>query len=503
MVLMGRCCDGRIKDVPLRLPTSLRYLIGGITLLAMARLHMATLDTIWRSQTRWQQVGAQQEFASSSSSKRQNAANSWVINSESDASFTASKADHRMTEEWGNRATTTSPLTAQQNASVFATTPVDPSIQSDITPSTPCSKFAYVFLVGGCNPQKTAGYRGFVFNILVATRMLRLRGATADIVALIQLSQNTPDTQLPDQDVRPLEALGVKVRYLTKETGVEDYYELQFRKFDILSLTEYRRVLYLDGDVMPLGNLDYFFHLSGGDVEENAHNSTSILKRNILLSGLLAPANGGFFLATPHMDRFHQVKDIIRRRKNTFVDGVASFDIVEGWGHVMEPHDPWLARRTEGYNWTFYAASADQGLLYYYFKYVLQDVSIIVDDNHGIQNWGKSSQNSTSNQSNNTNSPRLEATLNFTHVFQNYSNPIMHHALSCGQCLCDFVHFLQKRKPWLQRPTFPTMIRKPYELWWDTLQKLNIELSMGLNITNDWREMSRTPTLGYIPKRVG
>lgn len=33
----------------------------------------------------------------------------------------------------------------------------------------PSSKYAYAFIVGGCNPEEPA-YRGFVFNILIATR---------------------------------------------------------------------------------------------------------------------------------------------------------------------------------------------------------------------------------------------------------------------------------------------------------------------------------------------
>jgi alpha-N-acetylglucosamine transferase len=53
-------------------------------------------------------------------------------------------------------------------------------------------------------------------------------------------------------------------------------------KFRILGMTEYRRVLFLDGDVVPLVNLDYLFELS-----DPAHTTTpTILMENLVVAGL-------------------------------------------------------------------------------------------------------------------------------------------------------------------------------------------------------------------------
>lgn len=45
---------------------------------------------------------------------------------------------------------------------------------------------------------------------------------------------------------------------------------------------------------------------------------------------------------------------------------------------------------TESTNWTFHGDFADQGLLYYWTKYVKKNVSIVVD--HEVENWASSQQ---------------------------------------------------------------------------------------------------------------
>lgn len=154
------------------------------------------------------------------------------------------------------------------------------------------SKYAYSFVIGGCNPNKPA-YKGFLYNILVATRLLREVGSTADVVAFFQLSYEYQDsTVLPDEDVRALEGLGIRILYIPQSPH-ESFYETVLNKFRILELTEYRRVLLMDGDVMPVSNLDYLFELSD-DNKYGPGNST--LKGNVVVSGPWEPANAGFFL---------------------------------------------------------------------------------------------------------------------------------------------------------------------------------------------------------------
>jgi hypothetical protein len=132
-------------------------------------------------------------------------------------------------------------------------------------------------------------------------------------------------------------------------------------KFRILGLVEYRRVLLLDGDVMPNTSLDYLFEMSDGE------NAT--LKENLITAGHLEPANAGFFMVAPKQGDLEQINRIIQEREEEAKSlPYPYFDEVEGWGHVIQPGDQWEALKEQGTNWTFWSAFSDQGLLYYWVK---------------------------------------------------------------------------------------------------------------------------------------
>lgn len=234
--------------------------------------------------------------------------------------------------------------TSTTNQTETATT-VPPS-----TASTP--KYAYAYVIGGCDPERPTTYKGFLYNILISTRILRQEGSTADIVAFFQIAYQSPAETLAAEDIRLLQAVGIRIQYLPK-TAHESFYEIMLDKFRILELVEYRRVLFMDGDIMPLTNLDYLFHLS----------EKGILKENVVVNGPWEPANGGFFMLTPAAGALDQIYDIIAKREeeSRLLKG-HKFDIVSGWGHEIKPPDRWETRKRVGSNWTFHGAIADQGL---------------------------------------------------------------------------------------------------------------------------------------------
>lgn len=47
-----------------------------------------------------------------------------------------------------------------------------------------------------------------------------------------------------------------------KAAGEFAFNQVQMLEFHVLHLTDYKRVLYLDSDIMPICNLDYIFELS-------------------------------------------------------------------------------------------------------------------------------------------------------------------------------------------------------------------------------------------------
>jgi hypothetical protein len=224
------------------------------------------------------------------------------------------------------------------------------------------SPYAYAFVVGGCSPEKPA-YKNYIYNILIATRILRSKGSKADVFVFFQMSYNSVNDTLPEEDVRVLEAMNIKFRYIPK-SKIENFFKTMLDKFRILGLTEYRRVLFLDGDVMPTGNLDYLFELSDGP--------DAILKPNLIITGRVEPANGGFFMLAPGEGELQEMNEIIHQREvKAQTRGYPYFDPVEGWGHEIQPPDKWNLMSGSGTTWTFWAAFADQGLLYHWVRTVL------------------------------------------------------------------------------------------------------------------------------------
>ena len=236
------------------------------------------------------------------------------------------------------------------------------------------SSYAYAYVIGGCDPYNPS-YRGFLYNVLVSTRLLRDQGSMNDVVIFAQLSYNYSDgTTLPDVDVKALRGLNIQIYYIPP-SPYESFYETVMNKFRVLQLTQYRRVILMDGDVMPVSNLDYLFELS----DDNAYGpGNSTLKQNLIVAGPWEPANAGFFMLAPEEGDYEHICQIIARREER-VKRLSDtlFDEHEGWGHIIEAPDEWVSRKNRGMNWTFHFAFSDQGLLYHWTKYVKKSVSIV------------------------------------------------------------------------------------------------------------------------------
>ena len=171
------------------------------------------------------------------------------------------------------------------------------------TPPTPKSPYAYVFLFGGVRPEDFTSYRGYLFNVLIATRILREQGSQADVVLWVQIATKSPATQLPLEHENWLQKAGVQLRYIPK-SKFEAFQDIIMQKFRILGMSEYRRCLFLDSDLMPLGNLDYFFELSDGP--------NAILKEDMIIAGNNIPMNAGYFMVAPKPGDYEKAQEIIQ-----------------------------------------------------------------------------------------------------------------------------------------------------------------------------------------------
>lgn len=89
------------------------------------------------------------------------------------------------------------------------------------------SPFAYAFVIGGCAPGVTK-YTDYIYDVLNSAYLLWKFGSKADVVLFIQLSIKSNATELPDEQVRWIKDMGIKLKYIPKARN-ENFYSVQVR----------------------------------------------------------------------------------------------------------------------------------------------------------------------------------------------------------------------------------------------------------------------------------
>ena len=387
-------------------------------------------------------------------------------------------------------------MVRQKLPDATATATTRQRVQVMVPPPKDNSDWAYAFLLSGVNPEKPS-YRGFLYNILVAIETLGNSRTKADILLLVQMDARSAFSTLPDNEVSWLQQrqLHVHIHYLPM-TRRNNFYQAQYQKFQILKyFTNYKRILYLDADVMPLCNLDYLFELS----------ETGRLQGNIVLAWWNEPASGGFFLLTPGPGQFETLQQLIASQERKAAN-TQDFDEVQGWGHVMtnmaqngQEQDEWRAtpawpatdtieaiRGLHGTKWKWPGVFGDQGLLYYWTKYHLKNVSIINIDT--IEHWTTDPHGDLIKQ-------RVEdaSTLLRPHsCLPDGMDQMGQYASSLHPMFVnkapyrDFVHFTSNLKPWIHANNAPSSVStqptSSTEYWFSILRKLQERFDLDLDL---------------------
>ncbi len=345
----------------------------------------------------------------------------------------------------------------------------------------PRSSYAYVFAIWRLDPDKP-NYRGYLAGILIATRLLRLHGSKADFVAIIKLHYDSAHSTLPSDILQLMTGLKIRIHYLPQEDDDRhlNIYGTMFHKFTIFNLTEYRQVMYLDSDVMPLNNLDYLMEQA----------DKGFLKPNIVVASNREPSNGGMIIVRPNATAYQDIQRIIQEWGPRLGNG-KKWDELVGWGHTIQPPDSWETNelKTEGTRWSFWAANADQGFLYHYCKYVLKECTQILA--RKIINFGSGSTliekqwNVTSLHT----SPLTDVAPSEAYIFSSSNCGTLTAYWCPGWPGCvppykDFRHYTGRSKPWKQDHPATTRKQEPRSndhLWWQTLVELRDE--EGLNMS--------------------
>jgi len=317
-----------------------------------------------------------------------------------------------------------------------------------------------------------------LYSILVATRNLRQFGSSANMLVFVEMYYNSNATKLPDIEEKWLHFNEIQIKYLPKQP-IQYFYRTQLDKFRILKLTQYRRIMFLDVDVLPLTNLDYLFHLS-----DPLHTKTpTVLEENVALEGIGAPLNGGTFILAPHDGDIEEIQKVIEQKEQQ-----PEFNSTVGWGHVIQQSEGWMQpsehnrSRTE---WKFYAASGDQGLLLFWTMYHKKKVSVIYRRTGIVKNFGPHPVGGKITVVKETLQNPFEG-LEIEGVVPKPSKCWMdcvYHPFK------DIVHFIASRKPWvfglpynfLTMPKDQNYIHSPASLWYTVLEEMSSEWQMEID----------------------
>ena len=141
----------------------------------------------------------------------------------------------------------------EQNKTVKPAAYVSTNKLNSTTTEKITSPYAYVFVVGGCDPDDGL-YRNYLYNILNSAKVLKEFGSEADVVAFFQMKYNSKSDTLPSNEVRWLKTLNIKIKYIPKSRH-ESFYLITVCSFLELLLLQYAP------ECSPLCDSSLFFFL--------------------------------------------------------------------------------------------------------------------------------------------------------------------------------------------------------------------------------------------------
>lgn len=327
-------------------------------------------------------------------------------------------------------------------------------------PSTPAAaafkrrttESAYFTLIAGITPSTSLplkdphSYLGYLLNLAVMVYMLETLGSTMDIVLLVRLKHAVKEKTLPEAQVRFFDKLQVRIEYLPQQED-DEWNSYMMEKFNILKFHEYKRILFLDADVMPLCNLDHHFRMS---IERE------VFGPNLVFAYRNEPAQGGFFMLSPGKSDW-----------DTYLKVPPYTNETVGFGQ------PLLTNTTTHYaegttsnftSWNWHGAGQDQGMLYHWVRFVKKNVTIV--NKSRVQKW--------------VNGKLVEELHDFNITCPNLLLDVERpFRMSYTPVYTDFYHFTGMKKPWMNanwtelsewtmmhnNNETTTTIRNPFLLW--------------------------------------
>jgi hypothetical protein len=232
----------------------------------------------------------------------------------------------------------------------------DAKIRNDIPVAIPGTKgmYAYAFMYWGIDPSITKSYRKGLAHIALSATLLHGPYKSQDeVLAIIRMSPAYPNDRLPEEDEAVLQENCVHVHYINPSDPenqipswnltdkiVNQYHKL-LQKCYLCRLVQYRRIFYLDADVMLHRNLDYCMEFSdqgifGEQVMISGHTGTqySIIHVIYVSSLPMLACPTGFFRQGPLVTNSHFRTLVIQNQQMV---ALLSSLLVSPNGNKLEP----------------------------------------------------------------------------------------------------------------------------------------------------------------------
>eukprot|EP00042_Codosiga_hollandica_P052519 m.668233 g.668233 ORF g.668233 m.668233 type:complete len:824 (-) comp58517_c0_seq1:201-2672(-) len=245
----------------------------------------------------------------------------------------------------------------------FARSASVPAIFCDVRPLglKPTSKFAYVALVDTISSTDPVKLQ-YLVGTLIAIESLRSTGTKQDILMLTLNPVSISDLamlQAVNITVVYVEGIGVDIPE-RPEPLLGSATPIYRAKARVLQLIEYEAIIFFDWDMLFTENIDHLFH-----------NKVALYGRE----GGREPLNTGIFVAKTSLQALIDMCDVATTADFDLTRGWLDYGAIPDYAHTYTP----AQRPTRITNWTYWGASVEQGLFYYYFDRYLNNATIVVD----------------------------------------------------------------------------------------------------------------------------
>ena len=301
------------------------------------------------------------------------------------------------------------------------------------TKFTPTSNVSYVSLLDGLGATNNLEYRSMLLNILVTKRSLEMFGSTADFIVMygfyddllgntdsvtrqrIHKRPSAVDEEVIDlvwTDLAFLETFGIKLHRLEpfriplsdsacrnctawEEADEDKMLQITLHKVEVWGLKMYERIQFLDGDLMPLVNMDCLFYMepfSGADGASMAAaagltGDQAAARITAFEAGWISPLNAGWALVTPNHAEYQSLRQwaVWRLKRGWRWDWRVGYGEAIPEGLLYTDPPAYWGNRQNVTDWGFYGADLEQGLFVYHFAVAYDPLRAPRDVTGGIR----------------------------------------------------------------------------------------------------------------------